>query len=83
VKGQPNCTFALHALLEEALHDALSAGRKALHRKIAGAMEARFPEVAERQPELLAQHFTEAGLPEKAVLQAQGGGPISREFCQC
>ena len=46
-------------------------------------MEARFPEVAERQPELLAQHFTEAGLPEKAVLQAQGGGPISREFCQC
>ena len=31
------------------------------------AMEARFPEVAERQPELLAQHFTEAGLIEKAV----------------
>ena len=40
---------------------------KRLHRKIAEAMEARFPEVAERQPELLAQHFTEAGLPEKAV----------------
>ena len=30
-------------------------------------METRFPEVAERQPELLAQHFAEAGLPAKAV----------------
>ena len=30
-------------------------------------MEMRFPEVTDRQPELLAQHFTEAGVPEKAV----------------
>jgi predicted ATPase/energy-coupling factor transporter ATP-binding protein EcfA2 len=70
VKGQPrNCTFAFkHALLEEALYDALSEDDgKRLHRKIAEAMEARFPEVAERQPELLAQHFTGAGLPGKAV----------------
>lgn len=70
VKGQPrNCTFAFkHALLEEALCDALSENDgKRLHRKIAEAMEARFPEVAERQPELLAQHFTAAGLPRKAV----------------
>src|SRR4029077_20883988 len=70
VKGQPqNCTFVFkHALLEEALCDALSEddGRR-LHRKIAEAMEARFPEVAERQPELLAQHFAGAGLPGKAV----------------
>jgi serine phosphatase RsbU (regulator of sigma subunit) len=30
-------------------------------------MEARFPDTCENQPELLAQHFTEAGLFEKAV----------------
>jgi predicted ATPase/energy-coupling factor transporter ATP-binding protein EcfA2 len=70
VKGQPpNSTYVFkHTLLEEALHDALSEEeQKRLHRKIAEATEVRFPEVAERQPELLAQHFTEAGLDEKAV----------------
>jgi serine phosphatase RsbU (regulator of sigma subunit)/energy-coupling factor transporter ATP-binding protein EcfA2 len=70
VKGQPpNCAFVFkHALLEEALHDAVSEDEgKRFHRQIAEAMEARFPEVAERQPELLAQHFTEAGLSRKAV----------------
>jgi serine phosphatase RsbU (regulator of sigma subunit) len=81
-KGQPpNCTFAFkHALLEEALRDALSEGdAKRLHRKIAEAMEARFPEVAERQPELLAQHFTEAGLPGKAVGYRLAAAVRSRE----
>ncbi len=70
VKGQPpNCTFAFrHTLLEEALRDALPEGeRKRLHRKIAEAMETQFPEVVERQPELLAQHFAEADFPRKAV----------------
>jgi tetratricopeptide (TPR) repeat protein len=70
VKGQPpQCTYGFkHALLEEALHDALRAEeRKLFHRQVAEAMEERFPDVVERQPDLLAQHFTEAGLPEKAV----------------
>ena len=82
VKGQPpNCTFAFkHALLEKALRDALPEDEgKRLHRKIAEAMEARFPEVAERQPELLAQHFTEAGLPEKAVGYSLKAAVRSRE----
>jgi len=30
-------------------------------------LEAQFPETSERQPELLAHHYTEAGLAEKAV----------------
>ncbi|MEA3208041.1 MAG: hypothetical protein QOE70_1098 [Chthoniobacter sp.] len=70
VKGQPpHCTYVFkHALLEEALHDALrEEERQRFHRQIAEAMEARFPEAVLRQPELLAQHCTEAGLIDKAV----------------
>ena len=47
-------------------------------------METHFPEVAERQPELLAQHFTEAGLIEKAVGYWFKAAVRSREqICQC
>ena len=70
VTGQPpHCTYRFkHALLEEALHGALDdARRRELHRHVAEVMEARFPLVVETRPELLAQHFTEAGLLEKAV----------------
>ena len=70
VKGQPpQCTYVFkHALLEEALHDALHADeRKLFHRQVAEAMEERFPEMVERQPDLLAQHFTEAGLSGRAI----------------
>src|SRR4030095_16999893 len=35
--------------------------------RIAQVLEAQFPETAEAQPELLAHHYTEAGLTEQAV----------------
>jgi len=38
-----------------------------LHPRIAGALEARFPDAARQRPETLAHHFTEAGLFERAV----------------
>src|SRR5262245_62548934 len=41
--------------------------RQQYHQRIAQVLEARFPETAETQPELLARHYTEAGLTEKAV----------------
>ena len=41
--------------------------RRALHARIAEAIESQFPEIAESQPELLARHCTEAGLIEKAA----------------
>ena len=41
--------------------------RRALHARIAETLESRFAEIAERQPELLARHCTEAGLIEKAA----------------
>lgn len=69
-KGSPpRCTYLFkHALLEEALHNALEAAqRQQFHRQVAEVMEARFPHSAEQAPELFAVHFTEAGLVDKAV----------------
>jgi len=42
----------------------LRARRQQLHAAIAAALEREFPEIAATQPELLAHHYTEAGLPE-------------------
>jgi len=69
-KGRPpRCTYIFkHALLEDALYNALvKAGRQQFHRRIGEVLESQFPQTAETQPELLAHHFTEAGLTEKAI----------------
>lgn len=65
----PNATYLFnHALVQDAAYGSLLRGpRRALHRKIAETFERQFPDIAERQPELLARHFTEAGLIEKAA----------------
>jgi predicted ATPase len=48
--------------------------RRALHARIAETLENQFAEIAERQPELLARHCTEAGLIDKAAgLWAKAG----------
>jgi predicted ATPase/energy-coupling factor transporter ATP-binding protein EcfA2 len=79
----PRCAYSFkHALLEEALRDALDEShRRQFHRQVAEAMEARFPQSVETQPELLAQHFTEAGLTEKAVWYWLQAGRRSHERC--
>jgi class 3 adenylate cyclase/predicted ATPase len=57
-----------HALVQDAAYGTLlREPRRALHARIAVAIEERFPEVAESQPETLARHYTEAGLNEKAA----------------
>ena len=57
-----------HALVQDAAYCALLRGaRQQLHARIAGTLEARFPEVVAAQPELLARHCTEGGLAERAV----------------
>jgi class 3 adenylate cyclase/DNA-binding response OmpR family regulator/predicted ATPase len=58
-----------HALLQDAAHETLlRSKRRELHARIAAVLEERFPEVAEEQPGLLAQHYTEAGSIEQAVI---------------
>ncbi|HTU19450.1 MAG TPA: protein kinase [Gemmataceae bacterium] len=83
-KGRPpRCTYLFkHALLEDALYNTLvKSKRQQLHRRIAEVLEARFPQTALTQPELLAHHFTEADLPEKAVGYWLEAGLRSRERC--
>ena len=58
-----------HALVQEAAYGTLlREPRRALHARIAETIENEFAEIAERQPELLARHYTEAGLIERGAL---------------
>ncbi len=57
-----------HALVQDAAYGTLlREPRRALHARIAEAIESQFAEIAESQPEMLARHCTEAGLIEKAA----------------
>ena len=60
--------FFKHALVRDAAYSTLlREQRRALHGRIAETLESQFPEVSEKQPELLARHCTEAGQIEKAA----------------
>jgi class 3 adenylate cyclase len=65
----PQSTFLFkHVLVQDAAHGSLlRSSRHQLHAQIADAVEALFPELMDSQPELLAQHYAEAGLVEKSV----------------
>jgi class 3 adenylate cyclase/predicted ATPase len=57
-----------HALVQDAAHGSLlRSSRQQLHAQIADALETHFPELMDSQPELLAQHYAEAGLVEKSI----------------
>jgi predicted ATPase len=57
-----------HALVQDAAHSTLlREPRRALHARIATALEDKFADIVERRPEVLARHCTEAGLIEKAA----------------
>jgi predicted ATPase len=72
----PEASYAFkHALVRDAAHESLlKAQRQQLHGRIAQALEERFPETVESEPELLAQHCAEAGLIEQAVEYRQRAG---------
>jgi predicted ATPase len=57
-----------HALIQDVAHGSLLRNtRQQLHAQIAEALETYFAEMMENQPELIAQHYAEAGLAEKSV----------------
>jgi len=69
-RGQPpDATYTFkHALVRDiAYQSLLKSRRKQLHGQIARTLELKFPEVVTSQPELVAQHFSEAGLVEPAI----------------
>ena len=72
----PQATYTFkHALVvDSAYQSLLKSTRQQYHRRIAQVLEEQFPETAEMQPELLAHHYRETGLSEKAVHYWQHAG---------
>jgi predicted ATPase len=66
----PDAVYAVkHALVQDAAHGSLLRGaRQRLHAQIAEALETQSPELMDSQPELLAQHYAEAGLVQKSIV---------------
>jgi class 3 adenylate cyclase/predicted ATPase len=57
-----------HALVQDAAYGTLlREKRRTLHARIAETLESQFAETGENRPEILAHHYTEAGLTEKAA----------------
>ena len=65
----PHATYLFkHALVQEAAYGTLlRQPRRALHTRIAEAIESEFADTANAQPDLLARHYTEAGLIDRAA----------------
>ena len=72
----PDATYLFkHALVRDAAYGSLLRRRREeLHARIATVLETDFAERVAAEPELLARHFTEAGLLEKAVPHWQRAG---------
>ena len=65
----PDAVYSFkHTMVQDVAYQSLlKSRREQLHSRIAQVLEERFPETAETQPELLAQHYTAAGLHDQAV----------------
>ena len=64
-----------HALIQDAAYQSLlKSTRQQYHQRIAQVLVAQFPEIAETQPELVAHHYTEAGLSAQAMDYWQRAG---------
>lgn len=65
----PAATFSFkHALIQDAAYESLlKRARQGYHARIADTLATEFPERAALQPEIVAQHYTQAGRSEPAV----------------
>ena len=57
-----------HALIQDAAYEnLLKSRRQVLHRRVAEILRDRFANMAAAEPEVLAHHFTQAGVTDKAI----------------
>src|SRR5262249_41029216 len=72
----PQSTYMFkHALIQDAAYQSLlKSTRQYYHQRIAQVLEGQSPETVEAQPELLAHHYSEAGLVTQAVGYWQKAG---------
>jgi predicted ATPase len=77
----PQATYLFkHALIQDAAYQSLlKSTRQQYHQRIAQVLAEQFPETTETQPELLAHHYTEAGLTEQAIPYWQQAGQHASE----
>ncbi|MBI3797037.1 MAG: AAA family ATPase, partial [Deltaproteobacteria bacterium] len=76
---QARYTFK-HALIQETAYQSLlKSKRQQYHQQIAQILEVQFPESTDTQPELLAYHYSEAGVREKALVYWQKAGHQAME----
>jgi len=67
-----------HALVQDTAYSTLLRGpRQALHRRIAEALEQRFPDLVQTRPEILAHHYGEAAIADKAITYWHLAGKLS------
>jgi hypothetical protein len=68
--GMPPASTYLfrHVLMRDAAHDSIiKSDRQNLHAQVAATLEARFPEVRDTQPEVLAHHLSQTVTPVTAL----------------
>jgi class 3 adenylate cyclase/predicted ATPase len=77
----PNESYKFkHALVQDAAYATLLRGqRRELHARIAKALEERFPDRVSTEPEVLAYHFSQAGLVAPAIKYWQAAGQRATE----
>jgi len=67
-----------HALVQDTAYSTMLRGpRQALHRRIAEALEQRFPDLVETRPEIVAHHYGEAAMADKAITYWHLAGKLS------
>jgi predicted ATPase len=72
----PDATYIFkHALVQDTAYQSMLVSRRQqLHKRIADTLVERFPETTGTQPELVAHHYTEAGLADQAISYWQQAG---------
>ena len=67
--GPPNAIYSFkHALIRDAAYQTILKSRKRdLHRRVAEILESRFPDMVRTEPEVVAHHYTEADVAERAL----------------
>ena len=77
----PDATYTFkHALVQDAAYESLlKSQRITLHGNIARALEKRWPESRDTKPELLANHYTAAGLFEVAIPYWRRAGELAMQ----
>jgi predicted ATPase len=75
----PDATYSFkHALVQDAAYASLLRSNLQIwHGRIAEALLARMPALAEAQPEVMARHYAEAGLTSRAVDWLQRAGELA------